>query len=101
MDENKIALLAAIRALHLASEEYIESIPSDLGACVYDNGYTDCLHNISELLLKAHFGVYYTDVSYFLYEWRPQHSSPIVVDGVDVDVTTIEKYYDYLRKYCK
>ena len=78
-------------------DEYLDKIPSDLQAFVYNNEYSESLENTLsralELLLTEDL---YGELEWFNYEWRPGFS--VWVNGEENVIRNIDDYWNYLKR---
>ena len=95
----KLELLKQLRTLQKEEDAYIVSLPSDIVAAFYDNGYTNALQKANLLLMAAAFGDLAEDASYFLWEWKPGYRIT-EADGTEWVLKSEEDYFVYFKKQC-
>jgi hypothetical protein len=99
----KPELIDVVRKLKYLDNEmdaYLNTVPSDIGCVIFDNGYVNSLYTQKELLINALFGDMAEDVSWFLFDFQAGKSPGphcITKDGKEYFYHTDEDYYDYLK----
>lgn len=103
MNEQLIDTVRKLKDWGTEQEQYIQTIPLDIRAVVFDNEYTNLLCLQKDALINQLFGDMADDVMWFLYEFEAgKIAGPHCVhpDGTQYVYNTNEDYYTYLRE-CK
>lgn len=87
---NLVKYLAAMRK---DAQAYLDLVPEDIAATIFDNNYANLQDRIIVKLLKTILKDYYEDVSWFLYDWRPGYT--ITVKDTTYVINSIDDYLKY------
>ena len=101
MNQELIDIVRKLKDLGTKQDEYIKTIPSDIGSAFFDNEYTYLISMQRDLLINQLFGDMADDVTWFLYEFEAGKSPGphcILADGTEYVYNTNEDYYTYLTE---
>ena len=93
---NKEAIFRQIVKCHNDRDEYLDKVPTDLQASLFDNRYTDSLCEERDILLKTIFGEHTESIEWFLYEWKP--GMKCASDGVETTIYSLDAYIEWIRE---
>lgn len=77
-------------------DKWIYALPIDISAAFFDNKYIDSLYARESLSMQMLFGDLYEDISWFLYEWKPEHGEITMSDGTKYNIQNLDDYMAYL-----
>lgn len=100
MKQELIDVVRRLKDWDTKQDEYIKTIPSDIGTAFFDNEYTNLMSLQKDMLIRALFGDMAEDVMWFLYEFKAGKSAGphcILADGTKYTYNTNEDYYAYLE----
>lgn len=89
---NKETIFRELYTSKVKREQYLESVPKDLQAAIYDNCYVNSTFIDYEMLLENVFVEHYEAIAWFLYEWNPGYK----VD--DIEINDIDQYIEFMKK---
>lgn len=78
-------------------DAYIDSVPSDLSAFVYDNEYVNSLDADRSVLMDEVFGEHVEAIYWFLYEWKP--GAEVGFDGHTEAIQDIDQYISWMKRF--
>lgn len=87
-----------MHTLELTKEQYINSIPKDISAAIFDNTYQENTTKQFELLFGHVFGDMANDVFWFLYECKPSRCNTIISNGTEYIVKSLDDYLLYAKQ---
>jgi len=97
MTPELIAVIQRLKVLETQSEEYLNSLPTDLIVFVYDNVYANCTGLKVDILGKTLFGEHYETVMWYLYDFEASDSPQLwLADGTPVTLSCDEDFIRYL-----
>lgn len=95
------SLLTDIRKLNDANDTYIDKIPYDISACIFDNTYTNNQYKVIDILFANIFADYIDDAEWFVYEFSPNLDRSIIIDDRKYVINTFDDFFDYMQKEAK
>lgn len=99
MKQELINVLRKLRSIEKQQTTYIDSLPSDIASCIYDNEYANLQGLKFDMVLQALFGDSTEEAYWFLYEFVPGATSGphlITESGDEFTFANDDEYYDYL-----
>ena len=100
MRDELIDIVCKLKEIRDAQDVYIESVPPDLRACVFDNKYIDLLDAKAQILTDIAFKGFEEDIYWFLYEFHSGRTEgPHIIDetGKEWFIRSNDDYYEYLK----
>lgn len=94
----KTELLKQLRELQKVEDAYIDSLPQDICAAFYDNGYVNSIQKQNQLLIEEAFGDECELVYWFMWEWKEGYS--IKDQDVEFVFNTEAEFYIYFEALC-
>jgi len=96
----KIKLFRKIYENHCKTEQWIDSIPSDIRTAFYDNLYIETLHGQNDMLIKQIFSEdEIIDMEWFLYEWSNRSDMTWRINGQEKGFENIDDYIEMLVEH--
>ena len=91
----KIEVFKKLVALNKKQNDYIDRVPSDISAVVFDNEYINIQGQMMDLLIQNYFGDQADSIYWFLYDWKPGYS--VEVDGQQTMINNIDEYIAWMK----
>jgi hypothetical protein len=88
--------LLKLKEFQAQSDAFLDTVPYDLRDPFFDNGHSNAQGLAHDFLVDQLFGKMAHEAYYFLYEWKLGESNAWV-DGVSYDVSTVDKYFEYIK----
>ena len=92
--DQKIKLFRRAYELKLEGDAYIDPLPTEFKALIFDNGYSASQGMMNDLLQDVVFGKDRESVYWFLYEWHPGYE--VGCNGKTVKINNIDEYIDWI-----
>jgi hypothetical protein len=98
MKSELIAVVKELRKLQVQQDSFVESLPSSVSSCFWDNDYTNAQSMQRDLLINALFQEDAEEIFWFLFEFKPKPTPQLwLADGTAIAFTCDEDYYKYLE----
>lgn len=88
--------ILSIRENTIKGDSWLDSIPSEIQFSYFDNPYVMSIERNLMLTMQLALGELYEDVSWFLYEWNPNHGKITMRDGTEYNILGLDDYLQYL-----
>lgn len=96
----KIELFRKIYGDHCKTEQWIDSIPSDIRDAFYDNVYTETLQSQNDMLIKQIFSEdEIGEMEWFLYEWNNRSDMIWRINDQEIGFENIDDYIKMLVEH--
>lgn len=95
MKKENIKLLRKLYELEKQADRYIDSIPTDINAAIFDNGYTEVLGRQNDLLMMSVFGDDVEEAFWCLIEFKD--GCQVFQDDKELVMKNIEEYFAWLE----
>lgn len=90
-------IVSELYKLNKQKDDYIDLVPSDISAAIFDNTYTDNLYRMLDLVTNKLFGKYAEDVLWLLYDCRLNGEEITIKDTV-YKINSLDDYFEYAKK---
>lgn len=90
---NKETIFRKLYASKVKREQYLDTVPKDIQAAIFDNEYINSTYIDYEMLLQKVFDEHYEAIAWFLYEWKPGFFAV-----GDVEINNIDQYIEFMKK---
>ncbi len=91
----KSDLFRALYKSFVARGEYLDKVPTDISAAVFNNQYVGLLHDDNSMMMKILFGEHMEAIEWFLYEWDITKGA--AVDSKEYYFEDIEQYIEFMK----
>jgi len=94
---NKLNTFRKIFELYSTGNSWLDNVPREINASVFDNPYVESLQRSVDLLLQSVFTKEEDEwIAWFLYEWYADRSLTVIVKDVEYRFDSFDCFADFL-----